>query len=516
MPKPNKKHIVQWNEVDIAVANLNTDTEHLIQVQREAIPLVFVPGIMGSRLRRTGTDGVGDGDDGLPNLRWDPGDARWMIKHFSGESPQHRKRMLIGSAFDPDFLEVDKSTPIGNGFRGLMKDYHEKFLKVLLKEIDVKWRPLGKIFVFPVFGVGYNWTDSSDTSGKKLAARIAEIIAEAKQITGRCEKVIVITHSMGGIVARSASELHGARSSILGVIHGVQPATGAAAAYWRMKAGFEGIGPTSRILGNSGPTVTAVLGNMPGGLELLPNKFYRSGHDERGWLRITEKGGVVLDLPKVDPYDEIYRVPADVQPRKGEKPSKNTYWGLVDPNLLDPGSAPAGEPSAPVDQSDPNSLSRAIRPNSWTQYLDLLDIAESFHDRLGRRTHPKTFCFYGVGHDTADTVELRIESSWVSMDPYPKRGFRGFFTNSEGKSMKAVLQDPAGAGDGTVPISSATFACAAGLRQAIEVEHQPAFEEAQAQRYTSRAIISLCKEYYAQHRSAPGDFPLSESDSVPV
>jgi pimeloyl-ACP methyl ester carboxylesterase len=212
---------VKWDKADQMVSGLKTDIEHVIRVQREAIPIIFVPGIMGSRLRRSGTNGQGNGADGLPNLRWDPGSAWFMLNNYSGESGQHRKRMLVGDAFSSSYLEVDNSNPVGDGFRGIMGDYSDKFLAPL-KQRD--WGPLGKIFEFPVYAFGYNWTDSNENCGKKLAARIQEVIKEAKQVTGLCEKVILITHSMGGLVARWASEVAGAQGSILGIIHGVQPA----------------------------------------------------------------------------------------------------------------------------------------------------------------------------------------------------------------------------------------------------------------------------------------------------
>ena len=52
--------------LDKSVSGLETDVEHEIRVEREAIPLVFVPGIMGSRLRRAGTDGKGRAPMGCP------------------------------------------------------------------------------------------------------------------------------------------------------------------------------------------------------------------------------------------------------------------------------------------------------------------------------------------------------------------------------------------------------------------------------------------------------------------
>ncbi len=410
--------------------------------------------------------------------------------------------MLVGDGnFFQGFLEVDNAKPVADGFHGIFNDYW-KFLKSLRKQ---DWGPLRKIFEFPVYAVGYNWTGSNDHSGKLLAARIKQIIDEAKGITGLCEKVILLTHSMGGLVSRSASHLHGAEGNILGIIHGVQPVTGAPAAYWRMKAGFEGFGMGSRVLGNSGPTVTPVLGNLPGGLQLLPNKNHVTNRHQKPWLTVTQDGKTRLSLPNSDPYAEIYRVKARVQPTPGEKPSTNKYWGLVDPDLLDP-ARPAAPPAAPVDPKSRAGLAAAAPPHGdpWQQYLDVLKIAESFHDNLGMYQHPKTFCFAGVNNKTAEVIELRIESNWVRGDPYPKRGFRGFFTDAAGKDMQAVLQDPAGDGDGTVPRASAQALNKSGKEPpgdlAIDVQHQPAYKDSQAQAYAIQAIIALAKVRYESVR----------------
>jgi pimeloyl-ACP methyl ester carboxylesterase len=491
---------IPWHLMDKPIADLATDISHEIQVQREAIPIVFVPGIMGSRLRLAGSNGQGNGANGLPNMRWDPGNQAWMVANFTWAEPPHRKNMLVGASFSPGFLEADNSDPVADGFQGIMHAYRT-FL-VQLRDRD--WGPLGKIFQFPVYAFGYNWTDSNDSAGAKLAGRIKEIIEEAKAITGSCEKVILVTHSMGGLVARSASELHGASGSILGIIHGVQPVTGAPAAYWRMKAGFEGFGATSATLGNSGPNVTCVLANIPGGLQLLPNKSHRSNAGIRQWLFLTEGGNMIWSLPRSNPYEEIYRVPAVVLPAAGEKPSTNRYWGLVDPNLLDPGNAARPPAQAPA-PNDNNGLDGDASANGpWTGYLQLLAGAESFHDSLGMKAHAQTCCFHGIGNASADAVELRAESNWVRGEPYATRSFRGLFRSASGSDMQAVLQNPNGDGDGTVPASSGNALqrnTVKPLRSgAFALEHQPAFENAAAQQFTVRSIIALCEKHYRSKR----------------
>ena len=48
-------------------------------------------------------------------------------------------------------------------------------------------------------------------------------------------KFIIVTHSMGGLLTRRLVQLRSA--DIAGVVHGVMPAEGAAAAYRRIVAG---------------------------------------------------------------------------------------------------------------------------------------------------------------------------------------------------------------------------------------------------------------------------------------
>jgi hypothetical protein len=491
---------IKWWELGESISGLPVDDDHEIQVQREAIPLVFVPGIMGSRLRRTGTKSEGKGADGLPNMRWDPSSATWMLKYVSNTPGAVRKRLLIGDTFNPAFLEPANANPVGDGFNALMKDYHKKYLTPL-KAHD--WGPLAKFFDFPVFAVGYNWTDSAENSGAMLAHRIEQIIAEARRVVGLCEKVIVITHSMGGLVTRAASELNGASASILGIVHGVQPVTGTPAAYWRVKAGFEGFGMSSRVLGNSGRTVTPVLGNIPGGLQLLPNKSHRTNAGSREWLTVTHRGKTLIALPKADPYREIYRVKAMVRPKAWEKPSTNPYWALIDPDLLDPGTVttPASNRRDRMDQASTSS-------DPWSRFETVLDIAERFHDALGMRAHGNTFNVAGIGHSTADVIEMRVESNLIRSDPYPIRGFRGFHTNDTGNSMQAVLQNPAGDGDGTVARSSASALDAANKRppgdRSVRVEHQPAYEDSNVSGFAAEAIVTLCSMHYESRRHAAG------------
>ncbi|MCK0745600.1 esterase/lipase family protein, partial [Chromohalobacter nigrandesensis] len=62
-------------------------------------------------------------------------------------------------------------------------------------------------FNFPVHACGYNWLQSNTDSAATLAKRVDEIIAGYRRARMTCDQAILVTHSMGGLVARYCSEV---------------------------------------------------------------------------------------------------------------------------------------------------------------------------------------------------------------------------------------------------------------------------------------------------------------------
>jgi len=126
-------------------------------------------------------------------------------------------------------------------------------------------------------------------------------------------KVILVTHSMGGLVARHYSENMNGRENILGIVHGVMPDLGSPAAYRRMKTGERGI--VGAVIGADAASLMPVLAQSPGPLQLLPGRAYGPG-----WLKIhsdTER----INKPESDPYTEIYL-------------NERDWWRLCEKELL--------------------------------------------------------------------------------------------------------------------------------------------------------------------------------------
>ena len=358
---PNIIKIRAW-DLKNPIEGLETERQNRIVIERDVLPIIFIPGIMGSRLKNN------EGD-----MIWDPDNNWFMLKNYGllwMATAKSRKELVIGKQFSPEYLEVLQDDAIQTkriadpggidktrkerGWGGVSWSTYGDILKVLQKRL---WDETVSLFYeFPVHAFGYNWTASNDLAGKKLVEEIDRIIKLYKDKGRHCEKVLLVTHSMGGLVARSAYMLHGAKDKIMGIIHGVQPSNGSPAAYWRMKAGFERphsipettlmhwfknpvktlkfkkdsavnsvVGTaTSWTLGTDGEEVTALLGNMPGGLELLPNKQYRNNDGSTQWLELIDDQGIRKALPKSDPYREIYE-------------QDDVYYRLVNEEWLNPG-----------------------------------------------------------------------------------------------------------------------------------------------------------------------------------
>ncbi len=400
----------------------------------KVIPVIFIPGIMGSNLITTNPKAIEAGamtiDEKVKKpgpqkaIVWHPDDSGWALK-FKGLKADKRQVIM-----DPDQAEVGDLSDVPDSKHGYFAtapkeaqaNWKQEFKRrgwgtVMLAaygdvlfwleyglnqmyqngDISFVWRtllgeqgkqwgemkgfsPLSETellkaadYWYPVHAVGYNWLKSNEDAGTYVAGKIAEFIANYQKLGYDCSKVILVTHSMGGLAGRAAAHaaMGKASASILGIVHGVQPAIGAATAYKRVHAGFEASwNPmdviVAQTLGWSGKEVTAVFAGAPGALQLLPTKLY-----QKEWLRVSREGkgdkaNDVVKLPQSDPYQEIYR-------------EKDQWWRLIDPALIDPSGMIAEIPKDP-----------------WLEYRRKLAIAEGFHDTLKDYYHPSTWVYYGA------------------------------------------------------------------------------------------------------------------------
>lgn len=497
------------------------------------IPVIFVPGIMGTLL--CGNEKSGGKDE-----------KAWYPPNGIGESLGEVLRRLLQSAAErqkqmgPDVVQVDNSGPVkipkglytltekeakrrgwgevhlgsyGSFLAELELALNDQYLdaenisddpkpmpiwqvaqtfeRITKKEtIDVlkEWNPVGVTieplthdefmrlddYYYPVWACGYNWLASNGDSADQLIKRIDEILAyySKGQYWKPTGKVIIVTHSMGGLVGRRAAqklagmgggttEKAGA-GTILGVVHGVQPVGGAPVVYRRFRAGTEvhGFDPMSAglavVVGWSAATITCVMANSPGPLELLPTKHY-----EPGWLRFMRASygkqvPAMPPLPIGDPYAEIY-----------SKTTSDAWWGMIDPKLINPAQI-----NKEKGESEAATLDRDLN-----NYRNNLLTANNFHDDLGLYCHSTTYAYYGadknqvsygsVTWSTKDDVGAEFESvlSGMTTKDYNLQGkvtlahdeHSAVFRLEEGKPG-----DSESAGDGTVPVGSGQLIAKSG------------------------------------------------------
>ncbi|WP_051888379.1 esterase/lipase family protein [Caballeronia sordidicola] len=342
-------------------------------------------------------------------------------------------------------------------------------------------------YQLPLHAVGYNWLGSNTDSAQRLQQKIEEFKSYYVSKGFKCDSVILLTHSMGGLVSRFYSECLGGNAQVAGVVHGVMPATGSATAYKRVKAGTEL--PAGIALGLNAAQMTAVFAQSPGPLQLLPTPEY--GMD---WLKIRD-GENVFTLPKADPYVEIYA-------------ARGRWWSLCDENLI-----------------NPLDVEKKNLDSDWSAFARLItESVMTFHKRLAGEDgtglyHRNTYAFYGddVDHATwGDVVWERdipiltrmFGSSSAIDDPasgevLKDRGY-GYQTLSQvagGKLIKAMFKMQAAGenGDGTVPIRSgkAPTPKAAVCLGYSGVDHEGAYKKPIQQSFALWAITKIADSVHS-------------------
>lgn len=246
-------------------------------------------------------------------------------------------------------------------------------------------------FRYRVYAIGYNWLQSNADSGQQVVEGSDYVDPKTKKTTrlmgikeicaeNHSGKAIILTHSMGGLVARMAIAMHGAEGLMHGVFHNVQPATGAPVAAKRFRTGGGNEGGMNSfvngsLVGRDAAEFIAVIANAPGPLELIPMPDYNNG--EPWWVFSRISGEVVMQFPKDgDAYNDVYMNPK--------------WYGLIpesESSLLDP----AGLVKARLDK---NSGSKTVLDNFRDTMKSVLDKQRAIENIY----HEKTYAAYnGTG-----------------------------------------------------------------------------------------------------------------------
>jgi len=235
---------------------------------------------------------------------------------------------------------------------------------------------------YPVYAIGYNFLQSNELSaqqvldGVEFRPKNAEERIRILGIRQICrenhtDKAILITHSMGGLVARMASVLCSGADDILGVVHGVQPATGAPLFAKRFRTGGEGFIDQS-LMGRDDAEFVAIASNAEGPMELSPMPDYNEG--KPWWVFVDKKDGrEILALPENGRTADLY--------------TNQAWYGLLpDISLLDP----AGIVKRKLEkEGSESSVFQDFCKRAIAVYARQKNLENSYH--------PNTYAIYGDG-----------------------------------------------------------------------------------------------------------------------
>lgn len=411
-----------------------TDSQTFDTINSKVVPIVFVPGVMGTRLH------IDDGPDWDPEAAsfplWVVASRRSIVARLSSDFTAFPLRDLSDEAYaqisgSPELaFQAARSTPPGE--TTTVRAFYEKrgwgkvvwrFYGSVLMRMQLQLNATGSSPVkHPVFVHGYDWRGSNRDSGKDLLNTVKLVL----NAVPAAKQVVVVTHSMGGLVCRSAL-LDGMLDKVGGVVHTVQPSCGAPVAYRRFHTGAtpELDGPPEwasfdwfpalalgAIQGTTRLEYTATQSGLRGPLELLPSNDYPVPYLVMLLNGLATDNVAVSNGTSSTRFKDIYDV----------------YLSDKQPGLI---------PSA--NEIEIGAINGDHYDTRYTDRLRLnVDRARVFHARFQAITkdnaHPVTFSVFGSDRET-DVAFDWIEPG-LDVDERVIKGTKG---------------------DGTVPARSAEF-----------------------------------------------------------
>ncbi|MES2741401.1 MAG: hypothetical protein V4754_10680 [Pseudomonadota bacterium] len=348
---------------------------------------------------------------------------------------------------------------------------------------------------YPVHAMGYNFIKSNGESAVVIADRIRGLVAGYRKRGFKCDEVIILTHSMGGLLGRAlvhpkyGNMLNDASVKILGIYHNVMPTMGAAGAYKRMRFGFqekEGMAAEyeAQVLAFDGEHATAILANAPAPLEMMPGAAY--GLD---WLKVVDgKDKLLWSWPRGSgtALADIYLKPA------------KAWWRLINPDWVNPGR---------IRKADGGGVENVHqRLKDATQFLSSIETT----------FHPVTYASYCASSEHAsygDVVFKVIASLGSELDsagrviPWPAPETWVLLTDNKKDTLTVQaghrvltlkLQPGIAAGDETVPsarsaqhIKGTLFEH--GKTQGKGYEHQKSYADPQVLASLLYSVVQIAK-----------------------
>lgn len=482
------------------------DTRH----QNVPDSLEPIPPLMGSRLSiaSVGRPKQSKRETPAQIARW----RGWSEVLFTGAYGEMLKtaeallnNMMTDGKIHP-FWQINPISPITG--KPMLTVQHRKVTQLLMQdpktfgassgsaitEDDIK--KISKCW-YPVHAMGYNFVQSNSKSAGVIAERIRGLVLGYQQRGFKCDEVIVVTHSMGGLVGRAllhpdyGNMLNDKSVIVLGMYHNVMPTMGAASAYKRMRFGFQEKGGIlhplaaieASVLAIDGEHATAILANTPAPLEMLPGKAYG-----QNWLKVVDNGGKMLyswPSGNTSALDSIY-----LQPNK-------MWWRLINPEWVNPGNV--------TEKKGGGLINTFARIKSASKFLH--SIESTFHPT----NCYASFCASDE-HNSYGELAFKIDSisggaNRVQQNQLPSPESWKLLTDNAKDTLTVQagdqvltlkLQKPTDPGDETVPsersarhITGTLFVH--GEKKGLGYEHQESYADPQVLASMLYSIVQISK-----------------------
>jgi hypothetical protein len=288
-------------------------------IKKTIVPVIYIPGIFGSRLENTGAS------DEKKRFVWDVDENKKLMSTYasipsmiasgfwSDDEIEQKTKRMHGSAVvmtghdDKVRKKVISAIQSSDTFRRL-KDFRDRNAAFCnssthlpndtqLAELEYdrrskrgwygvwnKYNPLLEAinglndpeFNYPVYAFGYDWRFDLDKAADKLVTKINDVLAiqdypdfgeRGKHYEKIHTKVIIVTHSQGSLVARYAMKVNNpvtkvpaAEAKVQAVVHLDQPTTGAPVLYQRF---ITGLSPERSLLTPFDNVFDEILGGTP-------------------------------------------------------------------------------------------------------------------------------------------------------------------------------------------------------------------------------------------------------------
>ncbi|WP_293935243.1 triacylglycerol lipase, partial [Iodobacter sp.] len=305
-------------------------------------------------------------------------------------------------------------------------------------------------YYYPVWAHGYNWLQSCEESAKSLLSKIDEVLAYYEKSP--------YFHCDGKVILVSHS-LGGfvtrraaqmSDANILGIVHGVQPVAGAPVVYRRFRAGTE----VDSFYDLAGAGAAAVIGWSAA--DITPALSCAPGPLELLPTKHYPAGWLKFVQTSGGEEKQLLEPLPKSDPYEEiyGKTTDDCWWGMVDLSLIDP----AGTISAKQEQTGVDSEGA---------YKIALLKAKQFHKTLDLYAHPKTYGYYGIDDKkyftfgsifwkTNDKIPTESEATLISSkDQWRNTTGKSKVSFGENKVANFKLaNDKDLAGDGTVPLHS--------------------------------------------------------------